>query len=55
MTLRCRIMAGTDNICIRNIVINFSEKFVDIKGRKARVIIAVKETCFNTTFTRPNP
>lgn len=42
-------------MCIRNIVINLSEKPADARGRRARVNIAEIGTCFNAIFARPSP
>ena len=42
-------------MCIRNTVINFSEKPADARGRRARVNIAEIDTCFNVIFALPSP
>jgi len=51
----CSISAGTLKMCIRNTVINFSEKPADTRGRRARVNIAEIDTCFNVIFALPSP
>lgn len=51
----CNIRPGILNILIKNIVISFSLKPEDINGRRASVIRADKETCFNVTLARPRP
>lgn len=42
-------------MCIRNMVINFSEKLEDTNGLSANVITADKDACFRTTLTLPSP
>lgn len=42
-------------MCIRNTVINFSEKPADARGRRASVNIAEIDTCFNVIFALPSP
>jgi len=42
-------------MCIRNTVINFSEKPADARGRRASVKIAEIDTCFNVILALPSP
>jgi len=51
----CSTSAGTLKMCIRNTVINFSEKPADARGRRASVNIAEIDTCFNVIFALPSP
>lgn len=51
----CNTNAGTDRMCIKNMVINLSEKFAATNGLKANVTIAERDTCLNAILMRPNP
>lgn len=51
----CSTSAGTLRMCIRNIVINFSEKPEDARGRRASVNTAEIDTCFNVILALPSP
>lgn len=52
---RCWIIAVTERMWMRYIVINLSEKFAATKGRKDRVKIAERDTCLKAILIRPNP
>lgn len=51
----CSISAGTLSMWIRNIVISFSVKPADTRGRRAKVNTAETETCFDGIFAFPSP
>lgn len=52
---KCSTRAGTEKMCMRNMLVNFSVKPAAIRGRRAKVTMADKEACLKAILARPRP